>query len=164
MCDCGSMVKINSHHLRTGHTKSCGCYKKDAASLPSGIAGAKEIYRSYRDRCKKTGREFSIQFDQFLELSQKSCFYCGSAPINGHVRNDRNGQFIYNGLDRLDSDVGYLLKNVVPCCKVCNIAKHTMSKSEFLMWIDLVHTHQHSHDDRSKNLISKKLWLELEAA
>lgn len=31
-CDCGNIVKVASSALVTGHTKSCGCYKKDAVS------------------------------------------------------------------------------------------------------------------------------------
>jgi hypothetical protein len=30
-CDCGAERDVQSKHLRTGHTTSCGCYKVDAA-------------------------------------------------------------------------------------------------------------------------------------
>jgi uncharacterized metal-binding protein len=32
----------------------------------------------------------------------------------------------------LDSSLGYTKINSVPCCKVCNIAKHNLSVPEFL--------------------------------
>lgn len=28
-CDCGAEVVVHSHHLRTGHTTSCGCLKRE---------------------------------------------------------------------------------------------------------------------------------------
>lgn len=27
LCDCGKVIEVSGNHLRTGHTKSCGCYK-----------------------------------------------------------------------------------------------------------------------------------------
>lgn len=31
-CDCGNKVIVNSHDLKSGHTKSCGCLQKQRAS------------------------------------------------------------------------------------------------------------------------------------
>lgn len=31
-CDCGNEVAVNSHHLRVGKTKSCGCLKNELSS------------------------------------------------------------------------------------------------------------------------------------
>jgi len=42
--------------------------------------------------------------------------------------------YIYNGLDRIDNEKGYLLDNVTPCCKICNQAKHALSLDDFLAW------------------------------
>lgn len=33
VCDCGKETLATASHLRTGHTKSCGCYSKEAAAL-----------------------------------------------------------------------------------------------------------------------------------
>ena len=30
-CECGNIVIVQSGHLRSGHTSSCGCYKSDKA-------------------------------------------------------------------------------------------------------------------------------------
>lgn len=30
-CDCGGTVVVNSYRLKTGHTTSCGCYRKETA-------------------------------------------------------------------------------------------------------------------------------------
>jgi len=39
--------------------------------------------------------------------------------------------YTYNGLDRIDNAKGYILDNVVPCCKHCNYAKRNMSTEKF---------------------------------
>lgn len=31
-CDCGKQIVTNSNNLRTGHTKSCGCSRKESTS------------------------------------------------------------------------------------------------------------------------------------
>jgi len=31
-CDCGNEIVVNSNNLRTGHTKSCGCKRKESTS------------------------------------------------------------------------------------------------------------------------------------
>lgn len=36
-CKCGNKVIVNTNHLNTGHTKSCGCYQKERTSEASTI-------------------------------------------------------------------------------------------------------------------------------
>lgn len=80
-----------------------------------------------------------------------NCDYCGADPNN--VANAaisdkkssqyarKNGNFKYNGLDRVDSMKPHTLENVVPCCFPCNIAKHDMTFDEFRGWIIRVVKH-----------------------
>jgi len=67
---------------------------------------------------------------------------CGIEPKQ--IRKDRlhlNGDYVHNGIDRLDSSRGYILENCVPCCKVCNYAKRNMSVNDFLNWIKKVYNY-----------------------
>jgi len=48
---------------------------------------------------------------------------------------------LVNGIDRINSNIGYIEGNVVPCCKHCNRAKNTMSDSEFREWIKKIYAH-----------------------
>jgi hypothetical protein len=32
LCDCGAILEISGSHLKSGHTKSCGCYKSEKIS------------------------------------------------------------------------------------------------------------------------------------
>jgi hypothetical protein len=36
-----------------------------------------------------------------------------------------------NGVDRIDSSIGYLPENVVPCCGLCNWMKGDQTQAEF---------------------------------
>lgn len=37
-----------------------------------------------------------------------------------------------NGIDRKDSGRGYYQENCLPCCKICNVMKSTMSYNDFI--------------------------------
>ena len=89
------------------------------------------VYSGYKNGAKhKRGRviPFDISRDDFDVLIQQDCHYCGAPPSNNWL----SSGFMYNGLDRVDSDGPYALKNVVPCCGRCNVAKGTMSQDEFV--------------------------------
>ena len=51
----------------------------------------------------------------------------------------QNGDFIYNGLDRIDNSKNHSKENCVACCKYCNYAKRERSFSEFKEWINRVY-------------------------
>ena len=53
-----------------------------------------------------------------------NCIYC--EYLNSYVR---------NGIDRLNSDIGYKMNNVVPCCYNSNRAKMDMPVDEFLNYL-----------------------------
>lgn len=53
-CDCGNEVIVSAPHLRTGHTRSCGCLKaegKHGQSLRSRKSGAYNSWHSMIQRC-----------------------------------------------------------------------------------------------------------------
>lgn len=52
-----------------------------------------------------------------------------------------NGNFIYNGLDRINSMLLHNLNNIVPCCKLCNYLKRSLSLEKFSQLIYTFYTH-----------------------
>lgn len=55
----------------------------------------------------------------------------------------RGGEkYWYNGIDRIDSALGYIEGNVQPCCKEANLAKLNMSEEDFLQLIREIHSHR----------------------
>ena len=50
-----------------------------------------------------------------------------------------NGDYIYNGLDRIDPSKGYELTNIVTCCENCNRLKSDLvSYEEFIEFIKIL--------------------------
>jgi hypothetical protein len=77
-------------------------------------------FQVYKARAKKIKIFFEISKERFDELTNLNCFYCGEKDVDK-----------FNGLDRVDNNKGYAEDNVVPCCKVCNIAKHDLEQEKF---------------------------------
>lgn len=143
-CDCGSDAVVLGNHLRFGLTTSCGCFRREVASLPPGEASFNVVLRNIKRNARIRGVEFHLSDDDVRELLTRPCHYCGQEPSQGGgvaATRQLNGNFLYNGLDRMDNSCGYTADNVVPCCGVCNRAKLTMTVEEFHTWVERVHTH-----------------------
>jgi hypothetical protein len=139
-CICKNEVEVCGRELVYGKTKSCGCLQKEAARknakrLPKGTAAGRRLFENRRWMARKRGLAFELTRDYFLTLTKKPCFYCGRPPFATTSTQEVNGQYSYNGIDRMNNAVGYTKENSVPCCKDCNWAKRMRSCAEFIAWI-----------------------------
>ena len=130
-CECGTEKNYRGSHLRSGHTKSCGCLNK----YPFGIANMRRVMNRYEENAQIKGLEYNLTEKQFAEITQRNCHYCGARPNNITKSARLNGGYKYNGIDRIDNDKGYTIDNVVPCCKTCNSAKGILTTQEFKNWV-----------------------------
>lgn len=78
----------------------------------------KRFYQLYKHNAILRGHSFNLSVKDFEHFWSKPCTYCGG--VSG------------GGLDRVDSSIGYVLSNVVPCCSVCNGMKLDLGVGEFL--------------------------------
>ena len=148
ICDCGRGHIVTGESLRSGKSKSCGCNRLTPPNKEKDrvIAVWKQLYKStIEKRCKKWGIISDISLNDFITMSQSPCVYCGMLKSNFATDRNSSGKktsdtiIKYNGLDRVDSAGGYTKINTVPCCKHCNTAKNTMSKTEFMDFIKRVY-------------------------
>lgn len=143
ICDCGNSAIFRGTELASGRVKSCGCYRRVPANKQADREEAimKLLYRNMLSRSRRFWQESDVAFDTFKELSLMPCHYCGLA--NSNSQKDTITEFVlyFNGIDRLDSSIGYLKDNIVSCCKYCNMAKSTMQHDEFLAFIKRIATH-----------------------
>lgn len=147
-CDCGNTIWLTRQDITTSHAKSCGCYRKDLNTLPEeeqADAGFDQLYRDYKTAAKTRQLTFSLTKEEFRLITGQNCYYCGRKPSQVAMHKSKNplyGDYVYNGVDRVDSSLGYEKANCVPACNKCNIAKKDYSPAEFLAWIEEVYKFQ----------------------
>jgi hypothetical protein len=145
LCDCGKEIICLGHRLRSGNKKSCGCLFKK----PWGVASFNYLLRQYKRDAERRCHTFELTEDEFFTLTQGDCFYCGKAPSQVMKHKGNNGDYIYNGIDRINSSIGYTIDNCVSCCVQCNKGKMSLSQTEFYSLIDRIHGHFHNTENKS---------------
>jgi hypothetical protein len=85
-------------------------------------------YRSYEAVAKAKGWPFELTKEEFDAILERSCFYCGG---KGSM-----------GLDRIESEAGFTVANVVPCCEKCAYIKRNRATSEFLTHIEKIYKYR----------------------
>ncbi len=141
-CDCGETTVAVGNNLRHGGTRSCGCLKIEVMSLPKGKAAFNLVFRSYTNSARQRGYSFKLsKKKRVMELTQQDCTYCGTRPEQIMAPISGSGDFVYNGIDRMDNAKGYVRGNVVACCGVCNLMKKADSQEEFLAQVKKIYKH-----------------------
>lgn len=145
-CDCGKETIVWSGLLRSGHTKSCGCYAKEHRVKQDGVAEQTQRLSSYKSKAKRLNQNWQLTNRQAINIMEQNCYYCDASP--SMVKRSKGGRkpFVSNGIDRVDNDRGYSEDNVVPCCRTCNVAKNAMPKDVFLEWVLRVYKHSVHHE------------------
>lgn len=140
-CDCGTVKEVAASSLLYGHKiKSCGCLLKEFNSrLPPYEAAYNAFYYHTSMGASQRELSFTIDKDFFKWLTQQDCFYCGALPSKIYKYNKGKVKLLYNGIDRIDSSLGYIKDNCITCCYGCNIAKGLKTQSEFLELIKQIY-------------------------
>ena len=81
-------------------------------------------YSHYKKDASRRNLLFQLSEEQFTTIIFQNCNYCGIMEDIG-----------FNGVDRIDSTQGYILGNVVGCCKMCNYMKGSLSVDTFIQRI-----------------------------
>ena len=139
VCNCKNknIKYVTSKDLKQSTVKSCGCLRE----LPPGKANFNRIFTGYEIDAKRKNRTWELTEKEAMKLFKGNCNYCGNPPNT--IRQSKGGPtpFVYNGIDRINNNKGYILDNCVSCCYVCNSAKSNRSKDEFRIWIIKVYNY-----------------------
>jgi hypothetical protein len=132
ICECGTIRIVGMASLADGSIMSCKACQNFSNFKPL-------IYweldkRQYAKRANKKELKFELTIEEFINLVQSNCHYCGAIP-NGKTHSKYLKR---NGIDRVDNAVGYIIENCVPCCAMCNASKSNKTLSQFLEWIKRV--------------------------
>ena len=143
-CDCGNQIVVASSNLHKDRTRGCGCgrtgpreraYRLRTGYAP-GEAAKKSIIKQYQYGAKYRDLEYALTEAELEVLIASDCHYCGCPPSNVRRPSPSGGEFVFNGIDRVDNALGYVAGNVVTCCTTCNRAKHAMPYAEFIAWLN----------------------------
>lgn len=84
-------------------------------------------YNDYKTNAKGRNIKFELSTREFLLVIGNKCHYCGNTNLNNQI-----------GIDRIDSNIGYKITNVVSCCKVCNYTKNKFSLDDMIRKINAI--------------------------
>lgn len=134
-CDCGIEFITTTKQIQKGK-KSCGCL---SVSNRFKKVNDEEFFKNlkyghYITSAKNRDLIFDLDIDYFYSLLIGNCKYCGSSPSLNKIYK-KHSMFL-NGIDRVDNQLGYVIGNVVTCCKICNSAKSNLTLIDFEKWID----------------------------
>ena len=136
-CTCGETCETAFAQVVRLRKTDCG---GDTHRLPKGVAARGGLLTAVKGSAKKRGYEYAISDEFAFDLFDGDCHYCGRPPsrLTPLSRSKYRGQFLYNGIDRVNNSEGYIIGNVVSCCSTCNYAKRDMPYLGFLDYLDVV--------------------------
>ena len=118
ICECGKKIITSGAALRSGHTKSCGCYCKEqylkANTKHGACAGDKptdewKLWHGMIGRCKHSFRGHKNYFDRDIKVCEEWLGSEGFKRFLSHL-GKRPGK--ESSLDRIDNNKGYEPGNV----------------------------------------------------
>ncbi len=123
-------------------------------SWPENVV-LKQLYSKVKKRSEKIRVEFNLSEREFCYFCFSSCSYCGSAPNNKFTY--KGNDFYYSGIDRKNSQNGYVFSNCCSSCWDCNKLKYTEEDILFFIRImDISERFQEKHSLEQQI----KLWQE----
>lgn len=132
ICDCGNTHTTSIRNLQRGASKHClACVNHKKPHQPAKMTLRNIHFGSYKRNAKKRGLVFSLTKEQFIDITSGNCYFC-STPPSPMTRNHIKGIYLCNGIDRIDSFLGYTMENCKPCCSECNYLKGNRSNEEFI--------------------------------
>lgn len=147
-CTCGAEVTVAGVYLRDGTTGSCGCLKREKIHIGRPQIDLEEVFLTqimgaYRRRAIRHQRVFELTRSQFRDLVFSKCDICGIYPCRQWKpthRKTSGGMVLWNGIDRIDCALGYVVNNVRTCCTDCNMIRGNLPEEHWQRWLRRIRT------------------------
>lgn len=125
------VYRKNSRFLKTGQTLCVRCSNNSLFSGKNSpvYKHGNNRYCEYRYNAQRRGIAFYLSAEEFKNIVEQECHYCGGYSV------DVNEKSRGNGIDRKNSLGAYKVANCVPCCATCNFIKNTMPYEDFIKYI-----------------------------
>ena len=116
---CNYMKGCLNKDIFIQRTEHIATYNKfvEGKLFPNVFQDYMPVYSSYITSSKNKNLAFKINHCVFTIITNRPCYMCGKQTTKDHQ----------NGLDRIDSSIGYLENNVYSCCGNCNYMKNNYS-------------------------------------
>jgi hypothetical protein len=155
-CKCDNTKEVSGRCLNSGDTKSCGCIRIDSGKKrrhPPGEVSFNHLYVRLQNNSKNRKGDKAIcdlSYEEFKSIAIQDCYYCGEKPraFNKYLKLDGTREagnalrmlqetvdratIFVNTIDRVNSDIGYIASNCVPCCWPCNSMKSDTEENSFI--------------------------------
>lgn len=127
VCQCGRHREISSHRLERSKSKGCLSCQKQKRPFES-------MYNTLKTATLEREMDFELTYEEFVNFTEtRTCHYCEAEIV--WVRfgtGEKTGTSPYN-LDRKNNDKGYIMSNLVVCCKFCNRIKSSYFSYEEML-------------------------------
>lgn len=140
-CDCGTIKEMGISTIYSKEVVSCGCNKRIKATrgLSNLEVATNQSITSYKAGARKRNLSWNLSVKESRELLTGPCTYCGSPgevwrPYSGRelAIGRENMDIKITGIDRINSNIGYIFTNCTSCCKQCNWMKLNYTVEQFL--------------------------------
>ena len=148
-CSCKTQLIVCKVELVSGDTKFCEECGLNKRRLNPGDAAWNKLYMGYKWGAKNRNFIFDLSIEEFKDICSKNCHYCNASPELKQIIADKKQREEWaekckiktNGIDRFNSNYGYIKGNCLPCCSLCNIMKSNMNVCKFLLHIQKIASH-----------------------
>lgn len=109
--------------------------KRDRTVGKDGFRNPSLYFERYKYDADRRGLEFKISYEEFMSIVSKPCIYC-----KDYI------ETAYNGVDRINNDIGYIFENCVTACSLCNLMKSNHTDVEFINHCKAISRYQLGED------------------
>lgn len=156
-CECGTQKELSYQLVKSNKTKSCGCLRAETSKKhltgqtwsrkEKGSGGLNRVFMTIKNNAKQRNLSFTLTKAEVKFYTSKNCSYCDKSPKTlattspkaMTIEGLKHSEYLYNGLDRVNNNLGYELNNIVACCGLCNWMKKDLSKKDFIFHIKTIY-------------------------